>query len=92
LFPSPAVALVFASAALLLSQSAVALSQDEIIAAFRLPENSAGNIADAVEEATEARRWMSSDMKPVYDARIAGRAATALMRPVFACFSLRICG
>jgi 4-hydroxy-4-methyl-2-oxoglutarate aldolase len=81
-FPSPAAALGFAWAALLLSQPAAALSPDEIIAALRLPENSTGNIADAVEEATGARGWMSSDMKPIYDARIVGRAATALMRPV----------
>ena len=67
---------------MLLSQPAAALSPDEIIAALRLPENSTGNIADAVEEATGARGWMSSDMKPIYDARIVGRAATALMRPV----------
>lgn len=81
-FPSPAAALVLTWAALLLSQPAAALSPDEIIAALRLPENSTGNIADAVEEATGARGWMSSDMKPIYDARIVGRAATALMRPV----------
>lgn len=81
-FLSPAAALGFAWAALLLSQPAAALSPDEIIAALRLPENSTGNIADAVEEATGARGWMSSDMKPIYDARIVGRAATALMRPV----------
>lgn len=80
--PSAAAALGFAWAALLLSQPAAALSPDEIIAALRLPENSTGNIADAVEEATGARGWMSSDMKPIYDARIVGRAATALMRPV----------
>lgn len=81
-FPSPAAALVLTWAALLLSQPAAALSPDEIISALRLPENSTGNIADAVEEATGARGWMSSDMKPIYDARIVGRAATALMRPV----------
>lgn len=81
-FPCPAAALGFTWAALLLSQPAAALSPDEIIAALRLPENSTGNIADAVEEATGARGWMSSDMKPIYDAKIVGRAATALMRPV----------
>lgn len=79
-FPSLSAALVWA--ALLLSQPAAALSPVEIIAALKLPQNSTGNIADAVEEATGARGWMSSDMKPIYDARIVGRAATALMRPV----------
>ena len=62
-FPSPAAALGFAWAALLLSQPAAALSPDEIIAALRLPENSTGNIADAVEEATGARGWMCSDIE-----------------------------
>lgn len=74
--------LVLGWAMLLVSVPVAALSPDEIIAALRLPENSTGNVADAVEEATGARGWMSSDMKPVYDARIVGRAATALMRPV----------
>ena len=59
-----------------------AMTPDEIIAALMRPENSTGNTADAVEEATGARGWMSADMKPIFDARIAGRAATALMRPV----------
>ena len=61
---------------------AKAMTPDEIIAALMRPENSTGNIADAVEESTGARGWMSADMKPIFDARIAGRAATALMRPV----------
>ena len=61
---------------------ALALTPDEVIGELRRPENSTGNIADAVEEATGARGWMSSDVKPIYDARIVGRAATALMRPV----------
>ena len=76
--------LVIALTALLagLSNSTSAMTPEQIIAALQLPENSTGNIADAVEEATGARGWMSSDMKPIYDARIVGRAATALMRPV----------
>nr|NDG06348.1 RraA family protein [Oxalobacteraceae bacterium] len=59
-----------------------AMSPEQIIEALQKPENSTGNIADAVEEATGARGWMSADVKPIYDARIVGRAATALMRPV----------
>jgi len=62
--------------------SARAMTPEQIIAALQRPENSTGNIADAVEEATGARGWMSADVKPIYDARIVGRAATALMRPV----------
>jgi regulator of RNase E activity RraA len=61
---------------------AQAVTPEQIIAALKRPENSTGNIADAVEEATGARGWMSADMKPIYDSRIVGRAATALMRPV----------
>lgn len=62
--------------------TALAITPEQIIAALKRPENSTGNIADAVEEATGARGWMSADMKPIFDARIVGRAATALMRPV----------
>jgi 4-hydroxy-4-methyl-2-oxoglutarate aldolase len=62
--------------------AASAMTPGEIVAALRSPENSTGNIADAVEEATGARGWMNSDMKPIYDAKIVGRASTALMRPV----------
>ncbi len=57
-------------------------SHDEIVAALRDPANSTGNVSDAVEEATGARGWMSSDMKPIIETKIVGRAATALMRPV----------
>ena len=62
--------------------SAFALTPDEIIAVLRDPVHSTGNVADAVDEATGARGWMSSDMKPILDTKIVGRAATALMRPV----------
>ena len=62
--------------------SAWAMTPEQIIEALSLPVNSTGNIADAVEEATGARGWMSADMKPIFDARIVGRAATAVLRPV----------
>ena len=65
-----------------LATTAQAITPEQIITELKRPENSTGNIADAVEEATGARGWMSADMKPIYDARIVGRAATALMRPV----------
>ena len=57
------------------------LTPAQIVDALRKPENSTGNIADAVETITGARGWMNPDMKPLYDAKIVGRAATALMRP-----------
>ncbi len=64
------------------AQSAFAdMSADEIVAALRKPENSTGNIADAVETVTGNRGWMNSDVKPLYDTKIVGQAATALMRP-----------
>jgi regulator of RNase E activity RraA len=76
--------LIIAGAAMLAcaAQAETARSPAQVIAELQRPENSTGNIADAVEEATGARGWMSSDVKPIYDARIVGRAATALMRPV----------
>ena len=62
--------------------AAPALTPDQVIAALRRAENSTGNIADGVEAATGARGWMSSDMKPIGDRKIVGRAWTALLRPV----------
>jgi 4-hydroxy-4-methyl-2-oxoglutarate aldolase len=59
----------------------VRMTQEQIIAALRRPENSTGNVADAVEAATGARGWMSADMKPISDRKIVGRAWTALLRP-----------
>lgn len=58
------------------------LSDDEVIAALRRPENSTGNIADAVDSATGARGWMSSDIKPISAGKVVGRAWTTVMRPV----------
>lgn len=67
---------------LVLSQFAFAeMTPDQIVDALRKPENSTGNIADAVETVTGGRGWMNPDMKPLYDTKIVGRAATALMRP-----------
>ena len=57
-------------------------NHDDVIAALRDPVDSTGNITDAVEDATGAHGWMSTDMKPIFESRIAGRAARALMRPV----------
>ena len=67
---------------LTLTPAFAAMTEAEIIKALSLPENSTGNIADAVDEATGARGWMSADMKPIFDARIVGRAVTAVLRPV----------
>ena len=57
------------------------MTEAQIIAALRSPENSTGNVADAVEAATGARGWMSADMKPISERKIVGRAWTALLRP-----------
>jgi 4-hydroxy-4-methyl-2-oxoglutarate aldolase len=66
----------------LVPASVQALTPDEIIAVLKDPVHSTGNVADAVDEATGARGWMNSDMKPIIDTKMVGRAATALMRPV----------
>ena len=58
------------------------MSPEEIIASLRQDENSTGNIADAVETVTGGRGWMSADMKSISEAKIVGRAWTALLRPV----------
>ena len=63
-------------------QPAASMTPAQIIAALRLPENSTGNVADAVDEATGARGWMSTDMKPIRDGKVVGRAWTALLRPI----------
>jgi 4-hydroxy-4-methyl-2-oxoglutarate aldolase len=41
---------------------------------------SSGNVADAVDEATGVRGFMSPDMKPVVKAKVAGPAVTVLLR------------
>ena len=64
------------------SGASLALTPDEIIAILKDPVHSTGNVADAVDETTGARGWMNSDMKPILDTKMVGRAATALMRPV----------
>jgi 4-hydroxy-4-methyl-2-oxoglutarate aldolase len=56
------------------------LTQADIIA--ELKKVSTGNIADAVDEATGHRGFMVHDMKPIYKTKIAGPAATAVLRPV----------
>ena len=71
-----------AAAATSVVQASGSLTPEQVIAAFRRPENSTGNIADAVEAATGTRGWMSADMKPIGDKKIVGRAWTATLRPV----------
>ena len=80
--PAPPAATVPASPQPPAPAAVQTLSPDQVIAALRRPENSTGNIADAVEAATGARGWMSSDMKPIGTGKIVGRAWTALVRPV----------
>jgi 4-hydroxy-4-methyl-2-oxoglutarate aldolase len=58
------------------------LTPSEIINILKNKVNSTGNIADAVEEATGQRGFMSHDMKPIFKTKIVGPAATALLRPV----------
>ncbi len=59
------------------------MSSEDIIATLRMPANSTGNIADAVEAATGTRGWMFADMKSItVEGKIVGQAWTALLRPV----------
>ena len=53
-------------------------STPQILEAFA--RASTGNVADAVDEATGQRGFMSPDMKPVFTAKVAGPAVTVLMR------------
>lgn len=62
--------------------AAPTMTPDQIIAELRRPENSTGNVADGVENATGTRGWMSADMKPISDRKIVGRAWTAVLRPL----------
>lgn len=57
------------------------ISDEEIISELRQPQNSTGNIADAIENTTGHRGWMNSDMKPIFDTKIVGKAVTVLMKP-----------
>ncbi len=60
------------------ASSAAAPPITEIIDTFMAA--STGNVADAVDEATGVRGFMSSDMKPVFKAKVIGPAATVLLR------------
>jgi len=60
------------------SAVASAPSTKEILDAFA--RASTGNVADAVDEATGGRGFMSADMKPVLKAKVAGPAVTVLLR------------
>lgn len=53
-------------------------STAEIMEAFQ--KASTGNVADAVDEATGVRGFMSSDMKPVFKAKVIGPAVTVFLR------------
>ena len=55
-----------------------AASTAEIMETFQ--KASTGNVADAVDEATGVRGFMSSDMKPVFKAKVIGPAVTVLLR------------
>ena len=57
---------------------ATAPSLEQILAA--LTKASTGNVADAVDEATGVRGFMSPDMKPVFKAKVIGPAVTVLLR------------
>ena len=53
-------------------------STQELMEWFK--KSSTGNVADAVDEATGGRGFMSQDMKPVFKAKTIGPAVTVLLR------------
>jgi 4-hydroxy-4-methyl-2-oxoglutarate aldolase len=53
-------------------------STKEILDTFT--KASTGNVADAVDEATGVRGFMSQDMKPVFKAKVIGPAVTVVLR------------
>jgi regulator of RNase E activity RraA len=59
-------------------QAVTAPSVEQILAAFT--KASTGNVADAVDETTGVRGFMSPDMKPVFKAKVIGPAVTVLLR------------
>jgi 4-hydroxy-4-methyl-2-oxoglutarate aldolase len=60
------------------SPAAAPPSPAEILETFG--KASTGNVADAVDEATGVRGFMSSDMKPVFKAKVIGPAVTVLLQ------------
>lgn len=58
------------------------LSDKKILEELTKKENNTGNISDALEEITGQRWWMHEEMKPIFKAKIVGRAITVRMRPV----------
>jgi regulator of RNase E activity RraA len=55
-------------------------TREQIMAEFT--KAGTGNVADAVDEATGQRGFMSADMKPVFKTKMIGQAATAVMRRI----------
>ena len=56
------------------------LTPSEIITILKSKVNSTGNIADAVEEATGQRGFMTHDMKPIFKTKIVGRRQPCCVR------------
>lgn len=57
-------------------------SADPLLDAFRKVPTA--SLADAVDQVAKKRGFLSHDMRPLYDVKIAGRAVTALLRPISA--------
>ena len=53
---------------------------DPLVNAFR--QIPTASISDAVDQVAKKRGFLSHDMRPVFEAKIAGRAVTALLRPL----------
>lgn len=59
---------------------AAAAPADPLLDAFR--KMPAASISDAVDQVAKKRGFLSHDMRPVFPAKFAGRAVTALLRPL----------
>jgi regulator of RNase E activity RraA len=77
---SALVLLIFLAAALMAFQAAPqrASSADPLIAGFE--RSTVASVADAVDQITGERGFMSHDMRPRIEGKFVGRAATALVR------------
>jgi regulator of RNase E activity RraA len=72
--------IVFAAAVLMAFQAAPQrTSGDPLVAGFE--RSTVASVADAVDQITGERGFMSHDIRPRVEGKIVGRAATALVRP-----------
>jgi len=62
------------------ARRAAARPADPLLDGFR--KTTTASVSDAVDQVARARGFLAHDMRPIFDAKIAGRAVTALLRPL----------